>query len=133
MPSTTVPDTHRDLTRAPIASLTTLDRHGAPAATLVWFAYDETDERFKLSLATDRAKTKNLLARPQVSLMIPDPGNPMRFIDVRGGARTEPDPDMAWAIAHVNPKYDADVRHFPGDERLVVTIEPTQIYAAALG
>jgi PPOX class probable F420-dependent enzyme len=129
--TTTVPESHRDLLTAPVASFTTLGKDGAPQASLVWFAFDESDQKFKLSLNTDRLKTKHLLSRPQVSLLILDPNAASRFIDVRGTAHTEPDPDYAWAVAHVNPKYDADVRTFdaPGSTRLVVTIEPDNIYA----
>ncbi len=131
---TTIPASHQDLLTAPIASLATLGRDGGPQATLVWFAFDPSDGHFKLSLSDDRLKTKNLLKRPQVSLLIPDPANPMRFLDVRGTATAEVDTENAWAVAHINPKYDADVRTFdtPGTTRLVVTIEPVNIYAAAV-
>ncbi|WP_249010947.1 PPOX class F420-dependent oxidoreductase [Conexibacter sp. DBS9H8] len=131
---TTVPASHRDLLSAPVGSLTTIGADGGPQATLTWFVFDEADGHFKLSLNTDRLKTKNLRKRPQVSLLIPDPANPMRFMDVRGHAHAEPDPDYAWAVAHVNPKYGADVREFdaPGSERLIVTIEPRNIYAVEI-
>ena len=128
---TTIPDSHRDLLSAPVASLTTIGSDGGPQASLIWFVYDPTEDRFKLSLSTNRLKTKNLLKRPQVSLLILDPNNPMRYMDVRGSVQTEVDTDYAWAVAHVNTKYAADVREFdpPGSTRLIVTIEPTNIYA----
>ncbi len=131
---TTPPDSHRDLLTAPLASLTTLGKDGGPQASLVWFAYDDSDEKFKVSLNADRVKTKNLLKRPQVSLLILDPNSPMRYLDVRGTASTEDDSDYAWADAHIKPKYDADVRSRdrPGSTRLVVTIEPASVYAVDL-
>jgi PPOX class probable F420-dependent enzyme len=127
----TVPDSHLDLLTAPVASLTTLGSDGGPQATLVWFVYDDGDGRFKVSSSTERLKTKNLLKRPQVSLLILDPRSPMRFLDVRGTTTTEVDEDCVWATAHVEPKYHADVRAFDAPEttRLVVTIEPSNIYA----
>jgi PPOX class probable F420-dependent enzyme len=129
--TTTIPESHTDLLTAPVASLATLGRDGGPQATLVWFVYDESDGKFKVSSSTERLKTKNMLKRPQVSLLILDPHSPMRFLDVRGTVSTEVDEDYAWATANVGPKYDADVRSFdaPGTTRLVVTIEPTNIYA----
>jgi len=128
---TTIPESHADLLAAPVASLTTLGRDGGPQATLVWFVYDESDAKFKVSSSAERLKTKNMLKRPQVSLLILDPHSPMRFLDVRGTAIAAVDEDYAWAEAHITPKYDADVRSFdpPGTTRYVFSIEPTNIYA----
>lgn len=131
---TTIPDSHTDLLNAPVAALTTLGKDGGPQASLVWFVYDTADQRFKISLSGDRVKTRNLLERPQVSLLILDPNSPMRYMDVRGSANAVVDSDYAWADANVKPKYDADVRVHdrPDAIRYVVTIEPTQIYAVAM-
>ena len=131
MPSTTIPDSFKDLLTAPVASFTTLGKDGGPQATLVWFVYDEADGKFKVSSSAERLKTKNALARPQVSLLVLDPDSPMRFLDVRGSISAEVDEDYAWAEAQITPKYDADVRSFdaPGTTRYVLTIEPTNIYA----
>jgi PPOX class probable F420-dependent enzyme len=128
MPSTTIPQGLEDLLDAKVASLTTLGRDGAPQATLVWFAYNRDLSRFQLSLGGDRQKARNLIARPQVSLLIFDPADQFRYLDVRGTAGTEPDDEFAWADAFITPKYGADVRDFPGGKRLVITIEPDNIY-----
>jgi hypothetical protein len=60
----------------------------------------------------DRLKARNLLARPKVSLLIFDPADQFRYLDVRGAARAEPDDGFAWADAFTTPKYGADVRDF---------------------
>jgi PPOX class probable F420-dependent enzyme len=129
MPSTTIPQGLEDLLDAKVASLTTLGRDGGPQSTLVWFAYNRELSRFQLSLSDDRLKTRNLVARPKVSLLIFDPADQFRYIDVRGTARTEPDEEFAWADAFIAPKYGADVRNFPGANRLVITIEPDSIFS----
>jgi PPOX class probable F420-dependent enzyme len=129
MPDTTIPQGLEDLLDAKVASLTTIGREGDPQATLVWFAYNHDLGRFQLSLSDDRLKTKNLMARPRVSLMIFDPADQFRYLDVRGTARTEPDEELAWADAFITPKYNADVRNFPGANRLVVTIEHENIFS----
>jgi PPOX class probable F420-dependent enzyme len=129
MPSTTIPRGLEDLLDAKVASLTTLGRSGDPQATLVWFAYNRELARFQLSLSDDRVKVRNLIARPKVSLLIFDPADQFRYLDVRGTARTEPDEGFAWADAFITPKYGADVRNFPGANRLVVTIEPQNIFS----
>jgi PPOX class probable F420-dependent enzyme len=129
MPSTTIPQGLEDLLEAKVASFTTLGRNGDPQATLVWFAYNRDLSRFQLSLGDDRLKTRNLLARPRVSLLVFDPNDQFRYLDVRGAARTEPDEGFAWADAFITPKYGADVRDFPGANRLVTTIEPHNIFS----
>src|SRR5579875_1691161 len=125
---TTFPDSHKDFLDFPVASLTTIGDDGFPQSTLLWFLHD--DGELKISLNKTRLKTKNLRKRPQVSLLILDFSDPMRYLEVRGTARLEDDPDKSFA-ARVGAKYGADLEAYdaPGDERVVVTIEPTNIRA----
>src|ERR1700735_4114114 len=123
------PDSHRDLLDARFATLATLGRDGGPQLTEVWFLFE--DGKVKTSLNDSRLKTRNLVARPRCSLFILDLANPFRYLDVRGTARVEPDDDSACA-ARLGPKYGgADVRDHdgPGELRVVVTIEPTNVFA----
>jgi PPOX class probable F420-dependent enzyme len=124
---TTFPDSHREFLDFPVAALTTIGGDGFPQSTLTWFLHD--DGELKLSLSKARLKTRNLLKRPQVSLLILDFSDPMRYLEVRGTARVQDDPDKAFA-AKVGAKYEADLAAYdaPGDERIVVTIEPSNIY-----
>src|SRR5262245_3710455 len=92
---TDYPASHRDLLDAEFATFATVDAAVQPQLTEVWFVH-EGDE-LRLPLNTDRAKTKNLLGRPQCSLLILDVGNPYRYLEVRGRARIEPDDDYAFA------------------------------------
>lgn len=126
--STTFPDSHRDLLDAQFATLATLGKDGGPQLTEVWFLFE--DGEVKISLNDSRLKTKNLVARPQCSLFILDLANPFRYLDLRGTARIEPDDDYAFA-ERVGAKYGADLREHdgPDDKRVVVTIEPTNVFA----
>jgi PPOX class probable F420-dependent enzyme len=126
--STDFPDTHRDLLDAKFATLATLGKDGGPQLTEVWFLFE--DGKVKVSLNDSRLKTKNLVARPRCSLFILDLANPFRYLDVRGTARVEPDDDYAFA-ERVGAKYGADLRDHdgPGEERVVATIEPTNVFA----
>jgi PPOX class probable F420-dependent enzyme len=127
--STDFPDSHRDLLDAQFATLATLGKNGGPQLTEVWFLFE--DGKVKTSLNDSRLKTKNLVARPQCSLFILDLANPFRYLDVRGTARIEPDDDYAFA-ERVGAKYGgADLRDHdgPDDKRVVVTIEPTNVFA----
>jgi PPOX class probable F420-dependent enzyme len=88
---TDFPESHRDLLDAQVASLATIGSRGFPQVTEVWFLHN--DGELKLSLNTARVKTRNLMKRPQCSLLILDLANPYRYLEVRGNARLEPDED----------------------------------------
>ncbi|HUZ40541.1 MAG TPA: PPOX class F420-dependent oxidoreductase [Acidimicrobiales bacterium] len=122
-----VPDTHRDLLESSVASLATIGPDGRPQLTVVWFLYD--NDEVALSLNVTRQKTKNLVARPQCSLLILDPGVPERYLEIRGDVEVTPD-DGSF-IEKVGKKYHTDLRAYdaPNDERVVVRIVPTRVNA----
>jgi PPOX class probable F420-dependent enzyme len=125
---TTFPASHSDLLNAQVATLATIDDQGFPQATEVWFLLD--DGELKISLNDSRRKTKNLVERPQCSLLILDLENPYRYLEVRGTAHIAPDDDYSFA-KKVGAKYDADLNDHdkPGESRVVVTIDPVKIHA----
>jgi hypothetical protein len=125
---TAFPESHKDLLDAPVAALTTIGSKGYPQSTLIWFLHDGGELR--TSLSANRLKTKNLMEDPKVSLLIPDYGNPMRYLEVRGNAVMTPDEDFAFANK-LGAKYGADISTFdpPGTTRMQMTIEPTNVYA----
>jgi PPOX class probable F420-dependent enzyme len=125
---TTFPESHKDLLDGQVASLATVGRDGFPQVTEVWFLHD--DGELKLSLNDSRLKTRNLQREPRSSLLLLDLQNPYRYLEVRGNARIEADDDYAFA-RKVGAKYDADlkVHDQPGESRVVVTIEPVNVYA----
>jgi PPOX class probable F420-dependent enzyme len=128
---TTIPDSHKDFLDFPVAVLTTIGGDGFPQSTLIWFIHDEGE--IKISLNDSRLKTKNLLKRPEVSLLIPDYGNPMRYLELRGTAVAEPDEGRVLA-QKVGSKYGADLSQHdgPGDTRLAITLQPKNVYAVDL-
>ena len=78
-----VPDSHLDLLERPIVGvLTTMLPDGQPQSSLVWVDYDGTCARVNTSL--ERRKGRNLLANPLVSLLVVDPVDTSRFVQVRG-------------------------------------------------
>jgi PPOX class probable F420-dependent enzyme len=125
---TTFPESHAEFLDFPVASLTTIGDDGFPQSTLIWFLHDEGEIR--ISLNKSRLKTKNLRRRPQLSLLIFDMNDQMKYLEIRGIARIEDDADGSFA-QRVGAKYGADLAAYdaPGDERVVVTIEPTNIRA----
>jgi PPOX class probable F420-dependent enzyme len=126
---TTFPESHRDLLDAELATLATIAGNGLPQQTVVWFLYD--DGQLKISLNSSRLKTKNLIRRPQCSLLVLDPAVAQRYLEVRGSATIEPDDDYTFA-RRVGAKYggaDLSDHDGPDDRRLIVTIEPSNVYA----
>ena len=124
-----VPESHRDLLDADVGVLTTIDSRGLPASSAVWFLHDDGEVR--LSLNSSRLKTRNLQERPECSLFVLDRENPYRYLEIRGRARLEPDPDYAFAD-QVGAKYGgADLRAHDGEgqSRFKVTVEPVKVWA----
>jgi PPOX class probable F420-dependent enzyme len=125
-----IPDSHRDLLDAQIATLATVGADGRPQLSAVWFLAED-DGTVKVSLNTTRQKVKNLRANSAATLFILDLSKPYRYLEVRGDAVIEPDDDYAFA-ERVGAKYGgADVRAMdgPGQTRVVVTIQPARVNA----
>ncbi|MEW6225345.1 MAG: PPOX class F420-dependent oxidoreductase [Chloroflexota bacterium] len=81
--SLSIPGTHLDLLTRPICGVfTTMQPDGQPQSSLVWVDHDGTCARVNTTL--DRRKCRNLLRNPKVSLLVVDPDNTGRFIQVRG-------------------------------------------------
>jgi PPOX class probable F420-dependent enzyme len=125
---TDFPASHRDLLDGQVASLATIHREGFPHVTEVWFLHDEGE--LKLSLNTARLKTRNLQRDPKCSVLLLDLQNPYRYLEIRGTARIEPDDDLAFA-RKLGAKYDTEfwTHDGPGESRVEVTIEPTNLHA----
>ena len=129
---TKIPDSHRDLLDAPVATLATVGADGRPQLSAVWFLAD--DDTVRVSLNTSRQKTKNLTNNGAATLFILDTANPARDLELRGDATVVADPDYAFAD-QVGAKYGGvDLRSMdqPGESRVVVTIEPVRINAVDL-
>jgi PPOX class probable F420-dependent enzyme len=132
MPSPTIPESHADLLDAPQATVATVGPDGRPQLSSVWFLAE--DGQVRLSLHSNRQKTKNLQANPVIGVHIQDAANPVRYLEVRGDARIEPDDDYAFAD-RLGAKYGgADLRAMDAGQgrRFVVTVEPVRINAIDL-
>lgn len=80
-----IPDSHLDLLTRPIcAVLTTMNRDGQPESSLVWVDFDGQCARVNTTL--QRRKGRNVVANSKVSLLVIDPDNTGRFLQIRGDA-----------------------------------------------
>jgi PPOX class probable F420-dependent enzyme len=81
--SVSIPESHRDLLTRPIHGvLTTMMPDGQPQSSLVWC--DEDGMCARVNTTRERQKGKNMLANPRVSLLIVDPEDTSRYIEIRG-------------------------------------------------
>jgi PPOX class probable F420-dependent enzyme len=124
------PASHRDLLeRAGTAALATNSPSGHPQVTAVVYLLDD-DGELKISLNTTRHKVKNLERDARCTLFLLDFENPRRYLEVRADAELAPDPGKVFA-AKAGAKYGLDftLRDRPGEERVIVTLHPTRVYA----
>jgi PPOX class probable F420-dependent enzyme len=101
-----LPASHLDLLTRPICGvLTTIGPEGHPQSSLVWVDHDGECARVNTTL--ERQKGRNLLADPRLSLLVVDPDNTARFIQIRGEAELVAD----GAIEHLDELTRTYTRH----------------------
>lgn len=118
-PPTAIPDSHLDLLTRPIcAVLTTLGAEGQPRSSLVWA--DTDGECARVNTTLERLKSRDLLADPRVSLLVVDPDNTGRYLQIRGRAElvTEGAEDHLDALTRSYTSHPAYYGHvYPEDQR----------------
>jgi PPOX class probable F420-dependent enzyme len=110
------------------AGLATVMPDGSPQVTPVWIDFD--GENLLVNTAVGRRKDKNLQRDSRVSLMLVDPDNPYRYLEVRGRVveRTHDGADD-----HINKmakKYlgkDVYPGRQPGEVRVLYKIKPARV------
>jgi PPOX class probable F420-dependent enzyme len=130
-----IPASHQDLLTRPVHGvLTTLMPDGTLQSSIVWVDYDGADVLINTTL--ERQKGRNMRARPRVALLVIDPQDSGRWIEVRGRVR-EMTPEGAEAHADKLTQRYTVKRTFYGDiypvaqkakeTRVVVKIEPLKV------
>jgi PPOX class probable F420-dependent enzyme len=124
--TSTIPANYADLLESKaLADVATIGPHGEPQVNPVWFGWDGTYLSF--SQTTTRQKYKNVQRDSRIALSIVDPQNPYRYLEIRGKVvRIDPDPDLAFINSMAKKYLGQDVYpwHRPGDERIVIVVEP---------
>lgn len=104
-----------------VAFVSTIGPKGEPQTTPIWFLWRDGAVRF--SLVDGRQKLRNLRRDPRASLVIVDPADPTRYVELRGTVALVDDPDLALERA-VAVKYrgeHVDVEP-PGTARIAATL-----------
>ncbi|MFQ5922714.1 MAG: PPOX class F420-dependent oxidoreductase [Anaerolineales bacterium] len=124
------PESHRDLLsdeKRAAAYLATLMPNGSPQVTPVWFSY-ENDE-LRINTMRGRVKEKNMSTRPQVALVIQDPDDTYRFIQIRGEVSGPIEDGAVEHFERLSQKYDG--KPFrplrPNEVRVIFRIEPRSV------
>ncbi|HLF88509.1 MAG TPA: PPOX class F420-dependent oxidoreductase [Anaerolineales bacterium] len=131
MPS--IPESHRDLLtdeKRALAFVGTVMSDGSPQVTPVWFNTD--GEYFCINTARGRVKDRNLRARPAVALTISDPGDPYRYIQIRGRVVEFTEEGAKEHMDELSYKYEDKPWSLPpGQVRVRFKIQPERITAHA--
>ena len=116
----TVPADHLDLLTRPICGVfTTMGADGQPQSSLVWLDFDGECARVNTTL--ERQKGRNVRRDPKVSLLVVDPDDTGRFIQIRGEVELVFD----GAIAHL----DALTREYTRHQWFYGFVYPTETKA----
>jgi len=135
-----IPDTHRDLLQTPVhAILTTMMPDGAPQSSIVWVDYDA--EYVLINTTLERQKGRNMRKNPKVAVLVIDPWDSSRWIEVRGKV-IEMTQDGAEAHADKLTQRYTDKMRFYGEiypveqkqkeTRVIVKIEPVKVSLDAI-
>lgn len=122
----TIPAAFLDLLQNPnIGVLATVRADGAPSATPMWFLWE--DGRLLFTHTTYRAKIAELEATGLATLLVIDPTNPLRYLQVRARlGEITPDPTGAFYV-RLARRYGAGNPSAPSDaaDRVVIALDPT--------
>ena len=123
-----IPEAHREVLAANSFGLMSTLRHKDALISTNPVGYLWDGECLRVSTLKGRVKYDNLLANPTVTFCVVDQSNNMRYVELRGFATIEEDPDRSFLhrtfrAAGMEPPEDLDP---PGTERVVVRIHPLQ-------
>ena len=135
-----IPETHRDLRTQPVhGAFSTMMPDGQPQSSLVWVDCDDT--YILINTTLERQKGRNMLANPKVALLVIDPKDSSRWIEVRGKV-AEITREGAEAHADKLTQRYTGKQHFYGDiyplgqrqkeTRVIVKIEPAKVSLDAI-
>ena len=108
----TIPTSHIDLLTRPICGVfTTLGPDGGPQSSLMWVDCDGTYARVNTTLS--RQKARNLAGDPKASLLVVDPDDTSRYLQIRGDVELI----TAGAVEHLDAltqKYSRYAHYYGG-------------------
>lgn len=131
MSAPTIPASHRDLVTSTTVALSTINDDGTIQSTAVWVLLDD-DGLLRTSLAKNRVKYANLVARPTATLLSISAANPMHTLEVRADVEIADDDAERSFMAQVVAMYGQTLETMAEqarEERVVVTFHPRRVRA----
>lgn len=136
-----IPDTHLDLLQTPVHGvLTTIMPDGAPQSSIIWVDYD--GEYLLINTTLERQKGRNMRANPKVTLLVIDPNDSSRWIEVRGQVKEITQENAEAHADQLTQRYCHNKRHFYGDiypveqkqkeTRVIVKVQPRKVCLDAI-
>lgn len=122
---TVIPESHLDLLERPLfCHLATERADGWPQVNPMWFVWDGT--HLRLTGTTTRYKYRNIRANPRIAISINDPGQPYRYLEVRGTVVDIEDDSDGVFFARLAARYALPTDGPPGDvaDRIVYVVRP---------
>ena len=116
------------------ANLATLMPDRTPQVTPVWVDY--RDGKVLVNTAKGRVKARNMQPGSPVALAVTDPDNPYRYVQIRGvvaGSHERAADVHIDALAKRYLGQDKYPFRQPGEERIIVEIEPKHVQGSAPG
>lgn len=132
-----IPEEFLDLLQNPYAlTFGTVEADNRPHLTVLWFKWD--GEQVLLSTTEERKKTANIRQNPNVSLMIVDPQNMYRYLEIRGTAQiTQVGEEAAYDLIDELARMYRGVEQYYGqmapkeardkETRLIVRVTPEHV------
>jgi PPOX class probable F420-dependent enzyme len=122
---------HTFLDKHFLAMLTTLRADGMLSTNPIGYVWD--GRHIRVSTLKSRMKYKNILRDDRVCFCVQSPTNPMDYLEVRGHATLEDDPDLSFfreqfmrGMGGKEPPAELDP---PDAERVIIVIHPQQVSA----
>lgn len=114
--------------------------YGSPQASIIWVDYD--GEHVLINTTLERQKGQNMQANPKVTILVIDPRDSSRWIEVRGQVKEITESGAGQHADKLTQRYCHPKQHFYGDiypavqmdkeTRVVVKVEPVKISLDAI-
>ena len=109
-----------------VAFVSTIGPRKEPQTTPIWFIWKDGAVHF--SLVDGRQKVRNLRRDPRASVVIVDPAEPTRYLELRGRVHLVPDPQLGLerevAIKYRGAHVDVEP---PGTMRFAATLDVDRV------
>ena len=108
--------------------LATIMSDGSPQVTPLWFNTDE--DYILINTNEGRVKDRNMKARPKVAMVIQDPKDPYRYVQIRGEVASHTREGADEHISALSMKYDSKPWTYrEGQKRIIFKIKIKKIDA----